>query len=306
MQTMYPGKVNSPITELASAIDNTQTSITVLDGSALPAAPNLATIGQGDVAETILYGAKAGNVLSSITRGYQGTARAWAAGIKLARNFTEADYAALTSNISELDGEVSGATPVATPSTLVKRDANGRMKAAAPMAADDVARKAEIDDLKLSVSDGKTVVAAAITGKGVPTAATAPFQTMADNINSIVTGSLKANGTSQSVFSENFVKISVRGLSFRPKFIIAQTSAFAGMVFEFINTMAVISEDNLSNAEVVNKFPSVSSSGILSMSRITAQGTSSNMFLIVDDGFDIVVAGTTKTTVKSVPWLAYG
>src|SRR5690606_19233780 len=46
-----------------------------------------------------------------------------------------------------------------------------------------------IDELFTSVSDGKSVVAAAITGKGVPTAADAPFQTMADNIGDIVLGS---------------------------------------------------------------------------------------------------------------------
>ncbi len=45
----------------------------------------------------------------------------------------------------------------------------------------------EFNDLKSSVSDGKATVAAAITGKGVPTAADAPFQTMADNIDDIVT-----------------------------------------------------------------------------------------------------------------------
>jgi hypothetical protein len=40
---------------------------------------------------------------------------------------------------------VHGATSVADPNTLVQRDAAGRFKAAAPVAADDVARKAEVD-----------------------------------------------------------------------------------------------------------------------------------------------------------------
>lgn len=47
--------------------------------------------------------------------------------------------------------------------------------------------KAEIDDLKNSVSDGKTLVANAITGKGVTTATDAAFQTIANNIGKIVT-----------------------------------------------------------------------------------------------------------------------
>jgi hypothetical protein len=46
---------------------------------------------------------------------------------------------------------VHGATSAATGNTIVQRDASGRFKAAAPSAADDVARKAEIDSV---VSDG--------------------------------------------------------------------------------------------------------------------------------------------------------
>lgn len=46
----------------------------------------------------------------------------------------------------------------------------------------------DIDDLKKSVSDGKTLVANAITAKGVTTATDATFQTMADNIALIESG----------------------------------------------------------------------------------------------------------------------
>lgn len=45
----------------------------------------------------------------------------------------------------------------------------------------------EITSLKKSVSDGKTLVAEAITGKGVDTATDAEFQTMADNVGKIKT-----------------------------------------------------------------------------------------------------------------------
>jgi len=48
---------------------------------------------------------------------------------------------------------VHGATSAATANTLVQRDSAGRFKAAAPAAADDVARKAEVD-AKLSLSGG--------------------------------------------------------------------------------------------------------------------------------------------------------
>ncbi|WP_340013390.1 hypothetical protein [Paenibacillus sp. FSL K6-1318] len=40
IETMYPAAVNSRQTELATDIDDTQTSFTVLDGSVLPPAPN--------------------------------------------------------------------------------------------------------------------------------------------------------------------------------------------------------------------------------------------------------------------------
>lgn len=51
------------------------------------------------------------------------------------------------------------------------------------------ALKSSVEDLKKSVSDGKTLVADAITEKGVETAANATFVTMAENIGQIETGS---------------------------------------------------------------------------------------------------------------------
>ena len=49
--------------------------------------------------------------------------------------------------------------------------------------------QSELDSLKSSVSEGKALVAAAVTGKGVSTAADATFQQIANNINAIQTGS---------------------------------------------------------------------------------------------------------------------
>ncbi len=48
--------------------------------------------------------------------------------------------------------------------------------------------KIQIDALKTSVSSGKALVAAAVTDKGVQTAATDSFATMAGNIRQIVSG----------------------------------------------------------------------------------------------------------------------
>lgn len=52
----------------------------------------------------------------------------------------------------------------------------------------------DIDPLKTSVSEGKSLIAAAVTDKGVETAADATFQTIAENIESIETG-ISINGT---------------------------------------------------------------------------------------------------------------
>lgn len=102
METMYPGKVNSPATVLDGAIDDVVTTINVIDGSVLPNAPNIAVIGTGEDAETILYGTKVENALSNVTRGFQGTAKAWNSGTSIARMFTEYDYAKLKQNIENL------------------------------------------------------------------------------------------------------------------------------------------------------------------------------------------------------------
>jgi len=92
MSTMYPGIVNSPATELDAPIDSAATTFTVINGTALPDAPNLATIGQGEIAETILYLSKSGNTLSDVSRGFEGTARNWDVNTRIARTFTHYDY----------------------------------------------------------------------------------------------------------------------------------------------------------------------------------------------------------------------
>ena len=102
MEIMYPGKVNSPATVLDGNIDDVITTINVIDGSVLPDAPNIAVIGTGEDAETILYETKVENALSNVTRGFQGVAKAWDSGTPIARLFTEYDYAKLKQNIENL------------------------------------------------------------------------------------------------------------------------------------------------------------------------------------------------------------
>jgi 6-phosphogluconolactonase (cycloisomerase 2 family) len=93
--------INSPGTELAADINASATSIDVLDASKLPAAPNLVTVGSDETAETIRYTGKTGNTLTGCTRGFEGTAKGWAAGTQAARNHTAYDYEAGRANIAD-------------------------------------------------------------------------------------------------------------------------------------------------------------------------------------------------------------
>ena len=102
--TMYPAQANSPETSLSGALTAAGTTVNVVDGSVLPEAPNLLTIGaDGSTAETVLMTAKNGNVLT-VTRAQNGTtARAWSAGDVIARYFTAADQTAMQENIKKLN-----------------------------------------------------------------------------------------------------------------------------------------------------------------------------------------------------------
>ena len=104
LKTMYPAQANTPETTLAGALTTSDTSVTVLDGSILPDAPNILTIGADTTtAETVLMTAKAGNVLT-IQRGYDGTTpRAWMKGDIIGRYITAADQTAIQENIRALD-----------------------------------------------------------------------------------------------------------------------------------------------------------------------------------------------------------
>ncbi|MFI2856776.1 polysaccharide deacetylase family protein [Paenibacillus sp. JSM ZJ436] len=107
MQEMYPASVNSVATELATDINATQTTITLVNASVIPDAPNLLTIGGGNNAETIRYGGKSGNQLTDVTRGFQGTAQSWNAGTAAARYFTAYDADAARENIASVSAEAS-------------------------------------------------------------------------------------------------------------------------------------------------------------------------------------------------------
>lgn len=108
MDTMYPGKVNSPATTLDGGINDSVTTITVVDASKLASAPNLAVIGTGEDAETILYTGISSNDLTGCTREFQGAAKAWDSGTSVARFFTAYDYDTLRTNLGTHDPATTG------------------------------------------------------------------------------------------------------------------------------------------------------------------------------------------------------
>jgi hypothetical protein len=109
---MYPPQANTPETSLSGALTAAGTTVNVVDGTMLPDAPNLLTIGaDGSTAETVLMTEKNGNVLT-VVRGQDGTtARAWSAGDVIGRYFTAADQKAMQDNITALnDGKTEKVT----------------------------------------------------------------------------------------------------------------------------------------------------------------------------------------------------
>lgn len=124
--TMYPAQANSPETSLSGALTAAGTTVNVVDGSVLPEAPNLLTIGaDGSTAETVLMTAKNGNVLT-VTRAQNGTtARAWSAGDVIARYFTAADQTAMQENIKKLDEGKAEKAASPTAGNFAGLDASG-------------------------------------------------------------------------------------------------------------------------------------------------------------------------------------
>lgn len=139
---MYPAKVNSPQTELAADITATDTTITVQDASALPDAHNLITIGSDENAETILYRGKNGNDLTDCIRGFQGSARAWSAGSKCARNYTAYDHDAARENIEENRAAAQTANTAITNHKNDKNNPHGVTKAQVGLGNVDNAKQA--------------------------------------------------------------------------------------------------------------------------------------------------------------------
>lgn len=112
MKTMYEAIANSPETMLKATLNATDTTISVVDVSVLPQAPNLVCVGSGDTTETIRYGAidSENNLLLNCERGFQGVASKHLVNTRVSRNFTAYDNNTFKENIEALKVDVDGLT----------------------------------------------------------------------------------------------------------------------------------------------------------------------------------------------------
>ena len=155
--TMYPAQANSPETSLSGALTAAGTTVNVVDGSVLPDAPNLLTIGaDGGAAETVLMTAKNGNALTVVRAQNGTTARAWSAGDVIGRYFTAADQTALQENIKRLNEGKAEKPTSATSGNFAALDANGNLtdsgKKAGDFAANDHTHSGKADKVSGATS----------------------------------------------------------------------------------------------------------------------------------------------------------
>lgn len=100
---LYPGIVNSVPTELTANITASQTTLPVLDLNSFPEPPCTASIGVVPAEmETVLVTSKSGSNLI-VTRGFQGTAKAWDAETRIACFMTEFQLRAIHEALETLD-----------------------------------------------------------------------------------------------------------------------------------------------------------------------------------------------------------
>lgn len=101
MLPMYKGIPFSKSTTLINGISASETQAIVADALVLPEPPNMFTFADdvNGLYETVSYTGINGNIITGLTRGVEGIARAWGADTTLYRTFTAADHEALIENI---------------------------------------------------------------------------------------------------------------------------------------------------------------------------------------------------------------
>ena len=167
--TMYPPQANTPETSLSGALTAAGTTVNVVDGSMLPDAPNLLTIGaDGSTAETVLMTAKSGNTLTVVRAQDGTTARAWSAGDVIGRYFTAADQTAMQDNIKRLNEGKPDNVASPTDGNLVAFDGTtGAQKDSGKKAADFAAAShthSQYTEKVASPTDGNLVAFDGTTG----------------------------------------------------------------------------------------------------------------------------------------------
>lgn len=136
LETMYKGIAFSPTAALTEDIGAGDTTIKVDSTDGFPEAPNYATIGADEQAETIYYGAKTPDTLSGCRRGIEGTAKEWQTGEIVGRNFTNVDYETLIANIDNLNKGKWETPSAKTENNFVSFDAQGKPKDSGKKAGD--------------------------------------------------------------------------------------------------------------------------------------------------------------------------
>ena len=167
--TMYPPQANTPETSLSGALTAAGTTVNVVDGTMLPDAPNLLTIGaDGSTAETVLMTAKSGNTLTVVRAQDGTTARAWSAGDVIGRYFTAADQTAMQDNIKRLNAGKPDNVASPTDGNLVAFDGTtGKQKDSGKKAADFAAAShthSQYTEKAASPTDGNLVAFDGTTG----------------------------------------------------------------------------------------------------------------------------------------------
>lgn len=120
----------------------------------------------------------------------------------------------------------------------------------------------DIANIKKSVSDGKVLVADAITAKGVETATDATFETMANNINLI--SSLKLTGFTNVNWGASSPPYTITGVTRGKKYLLVYFENNDGSTFH---------DFEISNAKVLQEFSNTDSNMRLGMCIVEATAT---------------------------------
>ena len=221
LTTMYAGQINSPQATLDGAHTSSVDTITVDSTTGFPTAPNIATIGNSSVSETILYTGKTGTTLTGVSRGWEGDAIGWSDGDVISRNFTQYDHAQFIANIGTLNtakAETASPTFTGTPSFSEGNITNVGDIALDTISADDTNISISVTDNSataltiLQGSDAYLIIDTAnssesvsigtgVSGTAISIGHSSSEVTFGDNV--VITGDLTINGATTTNATTN-------------------------------------------------------------------------------------------------------